>query len=325
MAVARQKARFDAGECGATATPSSCVPPPVPAWAVGARVAVPEGEATLGHDPTPGTFRWDCEGPRQAPTAVRAFVASAAPVTNADLAAFIAVGGYGEAKWWHGAGVPGGACDGGARARGAPAAWSRTGPGGAWHISYPHATHALADVASCPAWASGAEAAAVAAAAGGRLPAEAEVVRLAAVGGWARQRGLGGLGWGGLGREGWMRLGLEARLEEKSRGQHAPASPTQTPPSSSSSAACLGRLARPQVDAATGWEWTATPLAAWPGSARDPLYPGFSADFHGGGHAVVVGGSPATPALLLGRPGVRNWFQGGYPHAFCQFRVVWDG
>ena len=122
-----------------------------------------------------------------------------------------------------------------------------------------------------------------------------------------------------------MRLGLEARLEEKSRGQHAPAPPTQTPPSSSSSAACLGRLARPQVGAATGWEWTATPLAPWPGSARDPLYPGFSADFHGGGHAVVVGGSPATPALLLGRPGVRNWFQGGYPHAFCQFRVVWDG
>ena len=70
------------------------------------------------------------------------------------------------------------------------------------------------------------------------------------------------------------------------------------------------------------WEWTATPFAPLPGfRAYVESYPGYSANFFDGAHAVVAGGSWATASCML-RPSFRNWYRSNYPHAFTKFRVV---
>jgi formylglycine-generating enzyme required for sulfatase activity len=70
-----------------------------------------------------------------------------------------------------------------------------------------------------------------------------------------------------------------------------------------------------------GWEWTQTPFAPLPSFRPYPSYPGYSADFFDGRHAVVKGGSPLTDGRLLRRP-FRNWFYGHYPYAYTTFRGV---
>ncbi|KNE60625.1 hypothetical protein AMAG_18571 [Allomyces macrogynus ATCC 38327] len=42
------------------------------------------------------------------------------------------------------------------------------------------------------------------------------------------------------------------------------------------------------------WEWTSTSFKGFPGFEPDPMYPGYSADFVHGAHAVVAGASWAT-------------------------------
>ncbi|KAJ3365755.1 hypothetical protein GGF32_008153 [Allomyces javanicus] len=70
------------------------------------------------------------------------------------------------------------------------------------------------------------------------------------------------------------------------------------------------------------WEWTSTAFAGFPGFEPDPMYPGYSADFVHGAHAVVAGASWATHRWVSERKGFRNWYQPGYPYAFVGFRMV---
>jgi ergothioneine biosynthesis protein EgtB len=70
-----------------------------------------------------------------------------------------------------------------------------------------------------------------------------------------------------------------------------------------------------------GWEWTRTPFAPFPGFTSMPFYPGYSANFFGGKHFVMKGGSPRTAACML-RRSFRNWFQPHYPYVYATFRCV---
>lgn len=71
----------------------------------------------------------------------------------------------------------------------------------------------------------------------------------------------------------------------------------------------------------TGWEWTATPFAPFPGFRPHPAYPGYSANFFDNQHYVMKGGSPRTAACML-RKTFRNWFQPHYQYAYAGFRCV---
>lgn len=71
----------------------------------------------------------------------------------------------------------------------------------------------------------------------------------------------------------------------------------------------------------TGWEWTSTPFAPFPGFTIMAAYPGYSANFFDGKHFVLKGGSPRTAASML-RPTFRNWFQAHYQYVYAGFRCV---
>jgi formylglycine-generating enzyme required for sulfatase activity len=70
-----------------------------------------------------------------------------------------------------------------------------------------------------------------------------------------------------------------------------------------------------------GWEWTSTIFGPFPGFQPRPTYPGYSANFFDGEHAVIKGGSPRTAARLL-RRSFRNWFRRDYPYVYATFRCV---
>ncbi|MET0620228.1 MAG: SUMF1/EgtB/PvdO family nonheme iron enzyme [Thermoanaerobaculia bacterium] len=71
----------------------------------------------------------------------------------------------------------------------------------------------------------------------------------------------------------------------------------------------------------TGWEWTSTVFAPFPGFAPMPSYPQYSADFFDGKHYVMKGASPATAKELI-RRSFRNWFRPTYPYVYAKFRTV---
>lgn len=71
----------------------------------------------------------------------------------------------------------------------------------------------------------------------------------------------------------------------------------------------------------TGWEWTSTRFAPFPGFEPSPHYEGYSAPFFDGKHYVLKGGSARTAACML-RPSFRNWFQPWYPYVYAGFRCV---
>ncbi|KNE64353.1 hypothetical protein AMAG_09379 [Allomyces macrogynus ATCC 38327] len=85
-----------------------------------------------------------------------------------------------------------------------------------------------------------------------------------------------------------------------------------------------GTCAMADVETGKGnlWEWTSTAFKGFPGFEPDPMYPGYSADFVHGGHAVVAGASWATHRKIAERKEFRNWYQPGYPYAFIGFRMV---
>ena len=83
----------------------------------------------------------------------------------------------------------------------------------------------------------------------------------------------------------------------------------------------LASLYRVEGLLGTGWEWTSTPFAPFPGFQITPAYPGYSAPFFDGKHFVMKGGSPRTAAPML-RMSFRNWFQPHYQYVYAGFRCV---
>ena len=76
----------------AYAAPAAVAVPPVAGW-----TAHPGGITAIGHDGA--GFAFDCEGPGHA-VLLRPFALARGLVTNADWAAFVADGGYGDARLW---------------------------------------------------------------------------------------------------------------------------------------------------------------------------------------------------------------------------------
>ena len=72
---------------------------------------------------------------------------------------------------------------------------------------------------------------------------------------------------------------------------------------------------------ATGWEWTSTEFAPFPGFRTFSSYPGYSVNFFDGKHYVLKGGSVRTASCML-RPSFRNWFQPWYQYVYAGFRCV---
>jgi formylglycine-generating enzyme required for sulfatase activity len=70
-----------------------------------------------------------------------------------------------------------------------------------------------------------------------------------------------------------------------------------------------------------GWELTSTVFQPFPGFEPFPFYPGYSANFFDGQHYVLKGASQRTAAKLV-RPSFRNWFRSSYPYAYATFRVA---
>lgn len=143
-------------------------PPPPPAAVVGlagTEVYHPGGELVLGTDET---YALDNERPAH-PVRVGAFRLDAAPVTNAEYAAFVDAGGYRERAHWSDAGWE----HIGAEGWTGPMTWERVD--GRWYRTSFGTREALADVADQPVvHVSFHEAAAYAAWAGRRLPTEVE-------------------------------------------------------------------------------------------------------------------------------------------------------
>jgi gamma-glutamyl hercynylcysteine S-oxide synthase len=70
-----------------------------------------------------------------------------------------------------------------------------------------------------------------------------------------------------------------------------------------------------------GWEWTSSHFEPFPGFEPFSFYPGYSANFFGGKHYVMKGGSARTAACML-RRSFRNWFQPHYQYVYSGFRCV---
>ncbi len=71
----------------------------------------------------------------------------------------------------------------------------------------------------------------------------------------------------------------------------------------------------------TGWEWTSSPFAPFPGFLASTFYPGYSANFFDDKHYVLKGGSTRTDSCML-RKSFRNWFQPHYQYVYAGFRCV---
>jgi hypothetical protein len=76
------------------------------------------------------------------------------------------------------------------------------------------------------------------------------------------------------------------------------------------------------VEIGDGWECTSSVWKGYEGYKASELYPGYSSDFLGGAHNVMVGGSWATHPRIGMRESFRNWYQRDYGVAFSTFRIV---
>jgi ergothioneine biosynthesis protein EgtB len=253
-------------------------------------VRVPAGAAVLGalFDDLP--FGWDNEFPATR-RLVSEFRIDALPVTNAAFLRFVQDGGYTRRALWD---------DEDWRWReqaklGHPIVWQPRGRHFVYRALFEWLS--LEMVAEWPVYVSLAEARAYARWRGGRLATEEEFHRAAY-----------GDSDGGADRA--------ARAGNFDFRHWAP-----TPVGASES---MGGAPGVHDLVGSGWEWTATPFAGFPGfEANIEAYPGYSADFFDGKHAVLKGASWATAADLV-RPSFRNWFQAHYPYVFAKFRCVVD-
>lgn len=259
------------------------------------RVRVPGGATTLGARAGALDFGWDNEFPSHE-VPVPGFALDATPVTNDEFRAFVDDGGYRRPELWRDE-------DWAWRERAGlahPITWEREGA--AWSCRALFDRLPLDAVGAWPVSASLAEARAYARWQGRRLPTEAEYQRAAFGDPEGAERSFP-----------WGEAPPGARHGNFDFAQWAP-----MPVGSHAAGASAWGV---QDLIGDGWEWTDTPFDGFPGFAPMPRYPGYSADFFDGKHAVLKGASWATGTGLI-RPSFRNWFQAHYPYVFAKFRCA---
>ncbi|MFI7597246.1 ergothioneine biosynthesis protein EgtB [Actinoplanes sp. NPDC049681] len=285
--LATHQLRAGAPVLDAPAPPPARVP-------VSGEVLVPGGPFTMGTDTEP----WALDNERPAHTVdVPAFFIDAAPVTNAEYAAFIEAGGYDDPRWWSERGWAH-RQDAGLTA---PMHWRRDGDGWAY-TRFGRTARIVADepvVHVCYF-----EAEAYAAWAGRRLPTEAEWEKAArhdpATGRSRRYP------WGDD----------PPGPEHANLGQrHLAPAPVGAYPQGASP---LG------VHQLIGdvWEWTASGFHGYPGFRVFP-YAEYSQVFFGGDYKVLRGGSFGTDAAAC-RGTFRNWDHPIRRQIFSGFRCARD-
>jgi gamma-glutamyl hercynylcysteine S-oxide synthase len=269
-----------------SAPPSS---PPAPA-----EVVVEGGAFPLGTDGDP--WAYDNERPRHEAELV-AFRIDATPVSNRDILAFVADGGYGDPRHW----TPAGWAWRGETGAEAPQFWRHEG-GGAWsRVRFGHREALpLDEPVQHVSWY---EADAFARWAGKRLPTEAEWEKAAS--------------WGGPDGKRRFPWGDGAATEESANlggGAFAPA-PVGAYPAGESPSGCRQLLG-------DVWEWTASDFRPYPGFGAFP-YREYSEVFFGSDYKVLRGGSWATHPTVA-RTTFRNWDFPARRQIFAGFRCASD-
>ncbi|SHN88099.1 iron(II)-dependent oxidoreductase [Geodermatophilus obscurus] len=280
-----------------TGTP---LPPGRPGVA-GTSLLVPGGELVLGVDAADEPFSLDNERPAHV-VDVPSFRIGRVPVTNAEYAAFVADGGYGDRRWWSERGWAHRVEAGLER----PQFWSADGTRTRFGVveavppdePVQHVTYFEAEAYA--AWAGGTGTVA----AGARLPTEVEWEKAAVWDPATRRRR----------RFPWGSAEPSSALANLGGDALRPAPVGAYP----AGASAYG------VEQLMGdvWEWTSSGFTPWPGF-RPMLYADYSAPFFGGDHKVLRGGSWAVGASIL-RPSFRNWDHPIRRQVFSGFRLAWD-
>jgi iron(II)-dependent oxidoreductase len=257
-------------------------------------VQIPAGHATLGRRRGNG-FGWDNEFDEHT-IEVPAFSIDAFNVTNAQFLEFLRAGGYDDRSLWSDADWE---WKQKAQIR-HPGFWLEKN--GQWF--YRGMFREIPLPLDCPVYTSHAEASAYARWLGKSLPTEAQFHRAACGTPDGSEREFP---WGNDVPSDFAALG-------NFDFQHWDPVPVGSYPAGQSAFGVFDLLGN-------GWEWTSTVFTPFEGFERFPFYPGYSADFFGGKHFVMKGGSPRTAACML-RRSFRNWFQGHYPYVYATFRCV---
>jgi gamma-glutamyl hercynylcysteine S-oxide synthase len=254
---------------------------------------IPEGEATLGMRREDDTFGWDNEFEEHR-VKVPAFSMREFPVTNGEYLEFLRSGGYQEKSLWNAADWEWKETAGISH----PLFWVKNKD--AWEYRGMFSQFPLPR--DWPVYASHAEAAAFARWKRQTLPTEAQWHRAA----YGTPQG----------NERMYPWGDEPANPQRGNFdfQRWDAAPVSAHPSGESAFGVRDLLGN-------GWEWTATPLAPFPGFEPFSFYPGYSANFFDGKHLVMKSGSSRTATCML-RRSFRNWFQPHYPYVYAKFRTV---
>jgi ergothioneine biosynthesis protein EgtB len=256
-------------------------------------IRVPAGIATLGAQRDEAIFGWDNEFDAHRVT-VAAFEIDPVPVTNADFLGFVEAGGYRDDSLWD---AEGWAWVQQERVE-HPAFWVRRDDEWFWRGMFQ-------EVPLPPTWpvfVSQAEASAYARWKGRRLMTEAEFHRAAY-----------GTPEGAERRQPWGDERPDTTRGVIDFAAYDPA-PVGSFPAGASAWGVHDLIG-------TGWEWTSTIFAPFPGFTPMASYPEYSADFFDGQHYVMKGASSATARELI-RRSFRNWFRGNYPYVYAKFRTA---
>jgi len=255
-------------------------------------IEIPAGCATLGLARN-GAFGWDNEFDAHR-AAVDGFAIDRYKVTNREYLRFMKAGGYRDPGFWTDAAWLWKT----ERDISHPVFWKRASGEWLWRTMFDEIPLPL----DWPVYVSHGEASAYARWAGGRLPTEAEWHRAAygAPDGSERQ-----FPWGD------EAPGPQHGYFNFARWDPAPVNAFSAGRSAFGVDGLLGN----------GWEWTASPFAAFRGFGPHPSYAGYSADFFDGRHYVLKGGSSRTAGCML-RRSFRNWFQPHYQYVYAGFRCV---
>lgn len=259
-------------------------------------IEIPAGRTVLGRSREPLAFGWDNEFP-DTEVEVAAFAIESTPVRNRDFLGFMEDAGYERRDLWTAEGWAW-------RERQRlwhPPFWRR-GADGHWLYRTVFEELPLERVLDWPVSVAWEAAAAFARWRGGRLPTEPEL-----------HRATHGTPDGGLRAHPW---GDEEPSEVHGNFgfRHWSPTPAGHYPGGASAWGVLDLVGN-------GWEWTSTRFGPLPGFEPMPNYAGYSADFFGEPHYVMLGASWATDDRLV-RRSFRNWFQPQYPHTFSKFRCV---